>query len=114
MNFQGHFTVFGIQRQKTIEVRNFAAEPGSLIFLAESWPGKPLAVHGSATVSRVDGPLNSTEWEEMRPQHRVQGDLFYGERRTFAWHLTNVSKITKPWLIKRKRGAIGTQFGSGW
>ena len=47
-------------KKKTVEIRPFAEEAGSRIFLAES--SRPPLVHGSAIVTKVSGPLTESEW----------------------------------------------------
>ena len=39
--------------------------------------------------------LNKCEWDNLRPQHLVQGDHPYGDS-TNAWHLTRVQRPSNP------------------
>lgn len=97
--------------EKDLEIRRQPCrnKMGHRIWLAASGTSE---VWGSAVVKDCLGPLSTMQWDHFRPRHHVAGERVYGPW-TYAYELVDVHKLEQAIRIKRKRGSIGFQTGSG-
>ena len=85
---------------KTLEIRGTRLRPQTM------WLGTKGLIFGRARIESVREIETEEMWQELYPQHRWDR-MTRPYRRTFAMHLTEVQRSSRPLHYRHPRGAIG-------